>query len=58
MLDDIVIKYKGRIYLSKDSRINKNKFDLMYKKEFKNFQKSKYLKNKKFASCQSERLGF
>ena len=56
-LDDLLIKYKGRIYLTKDSRIPSSKFHLMYKKEIKKFLNNKYMKNRKFNSHQSERLG-
>ncbi len=56
-LDDIVIKHKGRIYLTKDSRIPSSKFHLMYKKDIKKFLNNKFMKNRKFNSHQSERLG-
>jgi len=57
-IDKLVIKYKGRIYLTKDSRINKNNLYKIYKsiKIFK--KKIRTEKNKSFfSSLQSERLG-
>ena len=56
-LDKITLKFNGRFYLAKDSRINKNIFlksDPRFKKYIK-FRSSKL--NKTFSSTQSERLG-
>ncbi len=57
-IDDIVIKYKGRIYLPKDSRIKYQKFKKM-KSGFSNkkFVELRKIKKKYFSSNQSERLG-
>ena len=57
-LDQLVIKYKGRIYLAKDARISKNNFG----KNYPNIEKFKALRekygmNKKFQSLQSKRVG-
>ena len=56
-IDDIVIKFNGRIYLTKDSRIQLNKFKKM-KSGFRNKNFLDIRKNKKFyfESLQSERL--
>lgn len=56
-LDALIVKYKGRIYLTKDSRMSKKKFNKTYKNLnfFKNKIRTK--KNKSvFASLQSERI--
>ena len=56
-LDAITIKYGGRFYLVKDSRMKRKTFqssDIRIK-NFKEFRENK-LKNK-FTSCQSQRLG-
>ena len=56
-LDTLIVKYKGRIYLTKDSRMSKKKFNKTYKNLnfFKNKIRTK--KNKSvFASLQSERI--
>jgi len=57
LLDDVVLKYKGRIYLAKDSRISSEKFHKSEKRiiNFINFRKTK-LKNLMFSSMQSKRL--
>ena len=56
-LDKITLKFNGRFYLAKDSRINKNIF-LKSDPRFKKYIKYRYSKlNKTFSSTQSERLG-
>ena len=57
-LDSMVVKYDGRVYLSKDVRINKESFEANYPKitEFRQIRK-KYKMNKKFQSLQSKRVG-
>ena len=55
-LDEITIKYGGRFYLAKDSRMKKKVFensDIRIKK-FKSFRRNKL--NRYYRSCQSERL--
>lgn len=57
-LDEIVIKYNGRVYLTKDARVSKKIFEQGYSKIdlFRKFR----IKNKmhiKFQSLQSKRLG-
>jgi len=56
-VDDIVIKYKGKIYLTKDSRIKNTTFKKM-KTGFENKKFLEIRKKKKifFSSLQSERL--
>tara|TARA_A100001011_G_scaffold240255_1_gene248242 strand:+ start:3468 stop:4766 length:1299 start_codon:yes stop_codon:yes gene_type:complete len=56
-LDKIVIKHNGRIYLSKDVRVNKHNFETGYKyvNKFRLLRK-KYNMNMKFNSLQSIRL--
>ena len=56
-LDKIVIKYKGRIYLSKDVRVSKETFEQGYSKIelFRKYRIKKKMKNK-FQSLQSKRL--
>ena len=56
-LDDIVVKYKGRIYLAKDARVSKEIFEVGYPniENFRAFRKKTGL-NKKFNSLQSLRL--
>ena len=58
VIDGIVLKSGGRIYLTKDSRINKQLFKKI-NKEFNNKNYKKFrIKNKLiFSSLQSERLG-
>ena len=57
-LDDIVLKFGGRIYLAKDVRVNKEKFEKGYKmiEKFRTFRKKNGMV-KKFASLQSKRVG-
>ncbi len=55
-IDKIVIKNKGRVYLTKDSRITKKNFNEMYKDKIRKFKKSTHYDPKVFASAQSNRL--
>ena len=57
-LDKITLKFGGRFYLAKDSRMSKETFNNSEKRlnDFKNFRK-KLKNNRKFNSIQSERLG-
>ena len=57
-IDLIVLKNKGRVYMTKDSRISKENF-LKINKEFRNsdFKKLRKKYNFCFNSLQSERLG-
>ena len=55
-LDEITLKYKGRFYLAKDSRMNRDTFkksDIRFE-EYKKFRSSKMKKS--FSSVQSKRL--
>ena len=56
-IDKIVIHFNGRIYLTKDSRLEKNTFYKMYR-NLKIFKKTiRNFKNKRtFSSLQSERI--
>ena len=56
-LDDIVVKYNGKIYLAKDARVSKDIFEAGYSKieDFRMFRKTNGL-DKKFNSLQSLRL--
>ena len=56
-LDEIVVKYKGRIYLTKDVRVSKETFEKGYPliKKFRNLRE-KYKMKKKFNSLQSKRV--
>jgi FAD/FMN-containing dehydrogenase len=56
-LDEIVIKYGGRIYLAKDVRVSKNTFEKGYEKIelFREFRKD-YQMDRKFNSLQSKRV--
>ena len=56
-LDDIVIAYGGRVYLSKDARISKKNFEMGYAQinKFRELR-VKYAMDKKFYSIQSQRL--
>ena len=51
ILDKIVLKYKGKIYLAKDNRVSKDTFQKMYKQEIKQFNRSD-----NFTSMQSDRI--
>jgi len=57
-LDEIVEKYAGRIYLSKDVRVSKEMFEKGYPKieKFRKFRKINCM-DKKFQSLQSKRIG-
>ncbi len=57
-LDKIVIKYNGRIYLTKDVRVKKEIFEKGYPyiNQFRDFRKQNNM-DKKFHSLQSKRLG-
>jgi FAD/FMN-containing dehydrogenase len=57
-LDEIVLKYKGRIYLTKDVRVSKETFEQGYPdiEKFREFRK-KYGMDKIFQSLQSKRVG-
>jgi len=56
-LDKIVLKYKGRIYLTKDVRVDKTSFEQGYPliNTFRNLR-YKYKMNQKFNSLQSKRI--
>lgn len=56
-LDKIVLKYGGRVYLSKDVRVSKKIVEQSYPqiKKFRDLRK-KYGMSKKFSSLQSQRL--
>lgn len=58
-LDKIVLKFNGRIYLTKDSRVNEKVFKQGYPKinDFIKFRKNNKM-TEKFQSNQSKRLGF
>ena len=57
-LDEIVLKHKGRIYLSKDVRVSKEVFEKGYPQinKFREIRKE-YKLNEVFSSLQSERVG-
>lgn len=57
-LDKIVIKYKGRIYLTKDVRVNKETFEKGYPQVeiFRQYRKEHNM-DTKFQSLQSKRVG-
>ena len=57
-IDELILRYKGKIYLCKDSRISKKHFKNI-NKEFNNkvFRNLRYIKKNFFKSIQSERLG-
>ena len=57
-LDEIVLRYKGRIYLTKDVRVSKETFEKGYPdiEKFREFRRVNEL-DKKFQSIQSQRVG-
>ncbi|MBL0703842.1 MAG: FAD-binding oxidoreductase [Sulfurospirillum sp.] len=57
-LDEIVVKYKGRIYLTKDVRVKKETFEKGYPQieTFREFRKQNKM-DTKFQSNQSKRVG-
>ena len=57
-LDEIVLKYGGRIYLTKDVRVSKESFEKGYPniEKFRELRK-KYAMSEKFVSLQSKRVG-
>jgi len=57
-LDEIVLKYKGRIYLTKDVRVSKETFEQGYPEieKFRTFRKKNKM-DSKFQSLQSQRVG-
>ena len=57
-LDQIVLKYNGRIYLTKDVRVSKETFEKGYPNidKFRELRKE-YGMDKKFQSLQSKRVG-
>ena len=57
-LDKIVLKYNGRIYLTKDVRVSKETFEKGYPQidKFREFRKENNM-DKKFNSLQSKRVG-
>jgi FAD/FMN-containing dehydrogenase len=57
-LDEIVLKYKGRIYLTKDVRVSKETFEQGYRdiEKFRELRKD-YGMDQKFHSFQSKRVG-
>jgi len=57
-LDEIVVKYKGRIYLTKDVRVKKETFEKGYPhiEKFRRFRKKNHMSDT-FQSLQSKRVG-
>lgn len=57
-LDEVVVKYKGRIYLAKDARVSKAVFEQGYPQIelFRQFRKNQGM-DKVFQSLQSKRVG-
>lgn len=57
-LDEIVVKYGGRIYLTKDVRVSKETFEKGYKdiERFRSYRK-RHKMDEKFQSLQSKRVG-
>ncbi len=58
LLDEIVLKYKGRIYLTKDVRVSKETFEQGYPhiETFRQYRKENKM-DEKFQSLQSKRVG-
>lgn len=56
-IDKIVLKYNGKIYLTKDSRLEKNSFNKIYPDYNKILQIRKKFRAINFSSNQSKRLG-
>jgi len=57
-LDEVVVKYGGRIYLTKDARVSKKTFEKGYPhiESFRQFRKESNM-DSKFQSLQSKRVG-
>ena len=57
-LDEIVVKHKGRIYLTKDVRVSKETFEKGYPQieTFRQYRKANKM-DRKFQSLQSKRVG-
>jgi len=57
-LDDIVVRYRGRIYLTKDVRVDKDTFERGYNdiELFRKFRRENHM-DKRFQSHQSRRVG-
>ena len=57
VLDKITLKYEGRFYLAKDSRLSRKTFEKSDERirSFQSFRRKKL--SKIFNSCQSDRLG-
>ena len=56
IIDKIVIENGGNIYLTKDSRVNKDNFKIMNKRFYSTKYRKIRLKNNFFSSLQSKRL--
>jgi decaprenylphospho-beta-D-ribofuranose 2-oxidase len=57
-LNEIVMTFKGRVYLAKDASLSKQEFHAMYEKNIQQFQDVRVKFNAmKFSSVQSRRLG-
>jgi len=57
-LDEVVVKYGGRIYLTKDVRVSRDTFEKGYSKigKFREFREKNKM-SEKFSSLQSKRVG-
>ena len=57
-LDEIVVRYRGRIYLTKDARVGKKTFEKGYPdiEKFREYRKDNKM-DQKFQSLQSKRVG-